>query len=101
MLALRPRTERNTYFISRINQLIAHARQLGRKVIFYYPNNITPGEQQILSRVAPFLPQENLIRLPDQPDALFKPENLFDAHHLNRNGAAIYTRFLQEESARR
>lgn len=103
MLAIHPQPERNAYFISRISQLIAHARQLGRKVIFYYPNNITRDEQRILSRVAPFLPEENLIRLPNQPEfnGLFKPENLFDAHHLNRNGAAIYTRFLQEESARR
>ncbi|MGG7664346.1 hypothetical protein [Dyadobacter sp. BHUBP1] len=103
MLALRPQTQRNTYFISRINQLITRATRLGKRVIFYYPNNITRGEQQILSQVAPFLPEENLIRLPNQPEfnGLFKPENLFDAHHLNRNGAAIYTRFLQEESARR
>lgn len=103
MLAIRPQTQRNTYYISQISQLIARARQLGRKVIFYYPNNITRGEQQLLSQAAPFLPQENLIRLPEQPgfDALFKPENLFDAHHLNRNGAAAYTRFLQGESVKR
>lgn len=103
MLTVHPPTQRNTYYISRISQLIARAAQLGRKVIFYYPNNMTRDEQLILSQVAPFLPEENLIRLPEQPlfDALFKPENLFDAHHLNRKGAAVYTHFLQKESARR
>ncbi|MET7257411.1 hypothetical protein KOM01_021675 [Dyadobacter fermentans] len=103
MLTVHPQTQRNTYYISRISQLIARAAQLGRKVIFYYPNNMTRDEQLILSQVAPFLPEENLIRLPEQPlfDALFKPENLFDAHHLNRKGAAVYTHFLQKESARR
>ncbi|MBO9611182.1 MAG: hypothetical protein J7619_00735 [Dyadobacter sp.] len=103
MLGIRPQPERNTYYVSQIKQLIARARQLGRKVVFYYPNNITRGEYRILSQVAPFLPDDNLIRLPEQPllDAFFIPENLFDAHHLNRKGAAIYTRFLQEESVKR
>lgn len=92
----------NTYFISRINQLIARAASQGRKVVFYYPNNITGGEYRILSQVAPFLPAENLIPLPEPPllDSLFNPRNLFDAHHLNRQGAGIYTRFLREKSGR-
>lgn len=97
MLAIPPQPIRNTYYISQINRLIAHAGHLGRKVIFYYPNNFTPAEYQILSQVAPFLPDKNLIRLAPSPllESLFKPENLFDAHHLNRKGASIYTQFLQ------
>lgn len=103
MLTSRPRTVPNAYYISRINQLITRAEQLGKKVVFYYPNNITRGEYGILSQVAPFLTRENLITLPESPllDSLFIPENLFDAHHLNKKGASIYTQFLQRESVRR
>jgi hypothetical protein len=103
MLAVHPQPGPNAFFISRINQLIARARQLGKKVIFYYPNSITGNEYQILSQVAPFLPDESLIRLPENPgfDALFQPENLFDPHHLNRKGASVFTHFLQEESVKR
>jgi hypothetical protein len=91
----------NTYYISQMHSLISRARKIGKKVIFYYPNNITRAEYQILSQVAPFLPDENLIPFPEYPlfDMLFKPENLFDAHHLNRKGASIYTRYLQRKSA--
>ncbi|MCE6988720.1 hypothetical protein [Dyadobacter sp. CY323] len=90
----------NTFYISRINQLIMRAGQLGKKVIFFYPNNFTKTESMILSEVAPYLPEQNLIRLPEdqQLTELFKPENLFDPHHLNQKGAAVYTRFLQKES---
>jgi len=100
MPAMQPSSARNTYYISQINKLIARASLLGRKVVFYYPNSITRGETRILSQVAPFLPEENLIRLPEHTlsDVLFKPENLFDAHHLNRKGASVYTRLLQEKA---
>lgn len=96
MLAIPRQSIPNTYYISQINKLIARAGQLGRKVIFYYPNNFTQAEYRILSQVAPFLPDKNLIRLAPSPilEALFKPENLFDAHHLNRKGASIYTQSL-------
>lgn len=98
----RPATE-NRFFVSQIKQLIARAGELGRKVIFYYPNNITQGEYEVLSQVAPFLTKENLIPLPAHSllDSLFKPQNLFDAYHLNEEGAAVYTQFLQEASASR
>jgi hypothetical protein len=100
MLAKHRPSVRNTYYISQINKLIAAARLAGKKIVFYYPNSITRAEYTILSQVAPFLPDENLIRLPEHhlSDELFKPENLFDAHHLNRKGAWIYTRFLQEKA---
>jgi len=100
MLSPHRRPVPNAYYISQINKLIAHAKQLGRKVVFYYPNSITQGEYQILSQVGPFLSGENLIRLPEHSllDTLFKPENLFDAHHLNSKGAAVYTRFLYGET---
>lgn len=97
MLSMCPPSVRNTFYVSQINKLIARARLLGKSVVFYYPNNITRGEYRILSQVAPFLPRENLIPSPGHNlfNVLFKPENLFDAHHLNRKGAAIYTQFLQ------
>ncbi|MCF0074142.1 hypothetical protein LZD49_26905 [Dyadobacter sp. CY261] len=103
MLATHPPATRNTFYVSQLNKLIARARKVGRKVIFYCPNNITRAEYQILSQVIPFLPDENLIPLPEHSllDVLFKSENLFDAHHLNRKGAAIYTRYLQEEAGKR
>lgn len=102
MLALRRPSAGNTYYLSQIHKLIARARLRGKKIVFYYPNNITRAEYTILSQVAPFLPDENLIRFPGDhlPDVLFKPENLFDAHHLNRKGALIYTRLLQETAMR-
>lgn len=100
MLAVHQQAIPNTYYISRINQLIAHAKQLGRKVVPYYPNSLTQGEYQILSQVGPFLPAKNLVGLPEksQLEILFKPENLFDAHHLNWKGASVYTRFLHRET---
>ncbi|CAG5073151.1 hypothetical protein DYBT9623_04655 [Dyadobacter sp. CECT 9623] len=99
----RPTGSPNTYFVSKIRKLITHAQQRGVKVIFFIGNNISQGEYQILSQVAPFLPEENLIRLPAQLllTEFFEPENMFDRHHLNQKGAAIYTRFLQEESSKR
>lgn len=93
----------NTYYISRINEMIARANRVGKKVILFYPNNLTKAECSILAQVAPYLPKQNLIRLPEdqQLNAFFKPENLFDPHHLNQKGATIYTRFLQKESIKR
>lgn len=90
----------NRYYIAQINKLIARARELGRKVVLYHPNSITRSEYQVLSQVAPFLPGESLVPLSTQPllNLLFKPENLFDPHHLNRKGASVYTRFLQREA---
>lgn len=100
MLTTHRRAIPNAYYVSQINKLIAHAKQLGKKVVFYYPNSITRVEYQILSQVAPFLPAKNLIGLPEksQLEMLFKPENLFDAHHLNWKGASVYTRFLHGET---
>lgn len=100
MLTTHRRPVPNAYYVSQINKLIAHAKQLGREVVFYYPNSITQGEYQILSQVGPFLPAKNLVGLPEksQLEILFKPENLFDAHHLNWKGAAVYTRFLYGET---
>ncbi|NIJ51220.1 hypothetical protein [Dyadobacter arcticus] len=102
MLAQVRRSKPNTYYISKINQLIANAASAGKEVIFFYPNNITEAEYLILAQVAPYLPEKNLIRLPSGSmlNEFFKPENLFDPHHLNRKGAAIYTQFLQKESLR-
>jgi len=102
MFAIQSPSTRNTYYFSQINKLISRASQMGKKVVFYYPNNITRGEYQILSRVAPFLSGENLIRLPEHSllDSLFRPENMFDAHHLNSKGAHIYTQFLQKDAMR-
>lgn len=99
MLAIPPPSVRNTFYVSQLIKLIARARLLEKKVVFYFPNNIIRDEYLVLSQVTPFLPVENLIPLPEHNlfDALFKPENLFDAHHLNRRGAAIYTRFLQRK----
>lgn len=88
----------NAYYITQIKALASRARQQGKRVVFYFPNNITEGERRILSHVAPFLPADVLVRPPLEPamNALFNPENLFDAHHLNQQGAAIYTRLLQQ-----
>ncbi|WP_229208994.1 hypothetical protein [Dyadobacter luticola] len=103
MMAGHPQAIPNTYYISRINALIATAKLRGGKVIFFYPNNLTKVEYQVLSQVAPFLSNQNLIRLPENPllNEFFKPENLFDAHHLNQKGAAIFTKFLQKEACSR
>ena len=100
MLVTHPRTVRNDYYVTQITRLVGHAKQLGKKVVFYYPNSITRGEYRILSQVAPFLPVENLIGLPEKSllETLFEPKNLFDAHHLNRKGASVYTRFLCGET---
>lgn len=93
----------NTYYISQINQLIARARTRGKNVLFFLPNGISPSEYLVLSQVAPFLPEQSLVQLPesDWSDLLFAPENLFDEHHLNQKGARIFTHFLQEEMRRR
>ncbi|MEO6285580.1 MAG: hypothetical protein ABIN80_30005 [Dyadobacter sp.] len=93
----------NTYYISKINRIIGQANHAGKQVILFYPNSLTKVEYLVLSQVAPYLPEENLIRLPadQQLNEFFKPENLFDPHHLNQKGAAIYTRFLQKESLKR
>jgi hypothetical protein len=103
MLAQHPSADPNTYYISRINQLIGQAKRAGKQVLFFYPNSLTKVECLILSQVAPNMLEENLIRLPEdqQLDDFFKPKNLFDPHHLNQKGAAIYTRFLQKESLKR
>lgn len=88
----------NAFYITQVNALASCARQQGKRVVFYFPNNITEGERRILSQVAPFLPADVLVRPPVEAatNALFKPENLFDAHHLNQQGAAIYTRLSQQ-----
>jgi hypothetical protein len=103
ILASRQSSMPNTYYISKINQLIADAKLAGKSVIFFYPNNVTKTECLILAQVAPYLPAKYLISLPAQPmlNAFFEPENLFDPHHLNEKGATIYTQFLQEESLKR
>ncbi len=90
----------NRYYIAQINKLIARARELGTKVVLYHPNSITRSEYPVLSQVAPFLPDESLVPLPAQPllNVLFRPENLFDPHHLNWQGASVYTRFLHGEA---
>ena len=69
---------------------VARARELGTKVVLYHPNSITRSEYPVLSQVAPFLPDESLVPLPAQPllNVLFRPENLFDPHHLNWQGAS-------------
>ncbi|MCF0051078.1 hypothetical protein LXM25_13475 [Dyadobacter sp. LJ53] len=89
----------NAYFLSEINEVIALGKAHGKRVTFYMPNNITKGEFEILSQVAPYIPEVNFIALQKDPglDAIFKPENLFDSHHLNAKGSAIYTRYLQEQ----
>ncbi|SKC08815.1 hypothetical protein [Dyadobacter psychrophilus] len=89
----------NIYFLSRIKEVITIARTSGKQVIFYMPNNITKTEFEILSQVARHIPPANFIALPKDSglDAIFKPENLFDSHHLNAKGSAIYTRYLQEQ----
>jgi hypothetical protein len=103
MLVKGQRSMPNTYYISRLKELISQGEKSGKKVIFFYPNNLTKTESMILTEVAPYLPVQNLIQLPlDQRlKEFFKPENLFDPHHLNQKGAAIYTRFLQQESLTR
>ncbi|GGN12596.1 hypothetical protein GCM10010967_55800 [Dyadobacter beijingensis] len=100
LFALAGKQAPNAWYISQIHKLVDQSRRLGRKVVFYYPNSITAGEYKILSQVAPFLPEANLIPPPGHAlrNALFRPENLFDPHHLNRKGAAIYTRYLQSRA---
>ncbi|MCF2490313.1 hypothetical protein [Dyadobacter sp. CY347] len=89
----------NTYFFSKIREVITLAETNGKRVIFYMPNNITKGEFALLSQVTPFMPRANFISLPKDSslDAIFKPGNLFDSHHLNAKGSAIYTRYLYEQ----
>lgn len=93
----------NTYFIAKMNEVVAFGKMHGKRVVFYTPNNITKGEFEILSQVAPFIPPANFIALPKDSslDAIFQPEHLFDAHHLNTKGSAIYTRYLQEQFTKR
>lgn len=89
----------NKHFLSKINELLALAHAHQKHLVFYMPNNITKGEFEVLSQVAPYIPQMNFIALPTDSslEAIFKPENLFDPHHLNVKGSAIYTRYLHGE----
>ena len=89
----------NAYILSRINALISWAESRNKKVLFYIPNNITESEFEALSQVVHYIPDANLIALPKDSrlDAIFKPENLFDSHHLNVKGSVIFTTYLQEQ----
>ncbi|MCE7068129.1 hypothetical protein [Dyadobacter sp. CY326] len=89
----------NLYYLSRINGIIALARSHGKSVVFFMPNNFTKGEFETLSHVMPYIPEANLISLPkdSRMDAIFKPVNLFDPHHLNMKGSAIYTTYLHAQ----
>ncbi|KQS23892.1 hypothetical protein [Dyadobacter sp. Leaf189] len=103
MMAARQTKEANQYYIDQINGLILSASKRKKKITFCFPNNLLHTEFLILSQVAPYIPEHNLIRLPADSrfEALFDPGNSFDAHHLNQQGAKIYTRFLQEEFSKR
>ncbi|WP_138480232.1 hypothetical protein [Dyadobacter bucti] len=103
MIAVGKSCAPNSFYLSNIENLIKLAEKGDKKVIFFYPNNISKGEFQILSQVGPYIPEKHLIGFPaDSRFAdFFNPENLFDSHHFNEKGSAMYTRFLYEESLKR
>lgn len=99
LLSLQREGASNEFFLAEVARLVERARAKGKEVIFYYPNNVTVEEYPVLSEVAPYLPENILLTLSDEVllDTLFAPEHLFDSHHLNQKGAAIYTEFLQRK----
>ncbi|WP_439556916.1 hypothetical protein [Dyadobacter sp.] len=103
IMAVKQAEEANEYYIDQIKLLISSASQRNKKVMFYFPNNLSHTEFLILSQVAPYIPEDNLIRLPvdSRFESLFDPGNSFDAHHLNQRGAKIYTQFLHEEYSKK
>ena len=99
LMSLGKKLPPNAHFLFRINEVLSLAKAHRKRLVFYMPNNITKGEFEVLSQVAPYIPQVNFIALPTDSslDAIFKPENLFDSHHLNVEGSAIFTRYLHGE----
>ncbi|MCE7073309.1 hypothetical protein LZG74_23535 [Dyadobacter sp. CY327] len=93
----------NVYFLTAINEVITLGKAYRKRVIFYMPNNVTKGEYELLAQVTPYIPQANFISLPKDPtlEAIFKPGNLFDSHHLNAKGSGIYTRYLYEQFSKK
>ena len=99
LMSLDKKLPPNAHFLFRINEVLSLAKAHRKRLVFYMPNNITKGEFEVLSQVAPYIPQVNFIALPTDSslEAIFKPENLFDSHHLNVEGSAIFTRYLHGE----
>ncbi len=89
----------NEFYLEKLQQLIELSKAKGTRLIFFIPPRLSRLEYKEVVNMGKALPAENFLSVTniEQYPQLYLLEHSRDVGHLNREGAALFTKILAEQ----